>query len=203
MNALNVAPRRPGQGGFTLIEVLVAIALMALVSIMAWRGLDQVSRTRGRLDEQAQDNDRVVRVLGQVERDLEQAYVGAPRPAPPTGALPGGIQVRKGSGAPLLEIVRAAPGAPGQWQRVVWQLRPDGLWRYVGAAGNRYPLPDPQAGALVMPGVTALQLRAWVPGSGWANLPADLPRTATGLDFALARQWQGSEQRLNRIVLLP
>ena len=30
---------RAAQAGFTLIEVLVALALMALVSLMAWRGL--------------------------------------------------------------------------------------------------------------------------------------------------------------------
>ncbi|WP_122580208.1 PulJ/GspJ family protein, partial [Pseudomonas viridiflava] len=28
------------QRGFTLIEVLVAIVLMAVVSLIAWRGLD-------------------------------------------------------------------------------------------------------------------------------------------------------------------
>ncbi|MFP3740643.1 type II secretion system protein J, partial [Burkholderia sp. SIMBA_019] len=38
-----MTPRRVAshaQAGFTLIEVLVALALMALVSLMAWRGLD-------------------------------------------------------------------------------------------------------------------------------------------------------------------
>ena len=33
-------PHARAQAGFTLIEVLVALALMALVSLMAWRGLD-------------------------------------------------------------------------------------------------------------------------------------------------------------------
>ena len=36
--------QRPSQQGFTLIEVMVAIMLMALVSVIAWRGLDSVTR---------------------------------------------------------------------------------------------------------------------------------------------------------------
>jgi prepilin-type N-terminal cleavage/methylation domain-containing protein len=34
------------QEGFTLIEVMVAIMLMAIVSLIAWRGLDSVSCAR-------------------------------------------------------------------------------------------------------------------------------------------------------------
>jgi len=196
-------PCRAAQGGFTLIEVLVAIALMALVSLMAWRGLEQVSQAREWIDAEAQDNDMVVRVLGQLQRDVDQAYEDEQRRAGANAGLPAGLQVLRGNGAaPLLDIVRAAPDLPGQWQRVVWQVRPDGLWRYAGAAGSRYPLPTPQDGALVMPQVTALRLRAWVPGSGWADLPAPLPAAATGLDVALERRHRDVPQQFNRVLVL-
>ncbi|HEY0293768.1 MAG TPA: prepilin-type N-terminal cleavage/methylation domain-containing protein [Bordetella sp.] len=192
----------PRQQGFTLIEVLVAIALMALVSLLAWRGLDRVAQAHTRIDEQAQDNDMIVSVLGQLERDVQQAYVGVPRPLGADGALPGGIQMSKGA-MPSLDIVRAAPDQPGRWVHVLWQLRADGLWRYVGASGDRYPLPAPSSGALIMPNATTFHLRAWVPGRGWADLPASLAQHAAGLDIMLARQRQGAVQPFDRIVLLP
>ena len=45
--------RRPVAGfckytgtGFTLVEVLVAISVMAIMALMAWRGMDSMLRTR-------------------------------------------------------------------------------------------------------------------------------------------------------------
>ncbi|CAB3643744.1 hypothetical protein LMG24238_00518 [Paraburkholderia sediminicola] len=38
--------RRARQSAFTLIEMLVAIALLALVAVLCWRGLDATIRTR-------------------------------------------------------------------------------------------------------------------------------------------------------------
>ena len=37
-------PRR--ARGFTLVEVLVALAIMALLATMAWQGVDAMARTR-------------------------------------------------------------------------------------------------------------------------------------------------------------
>ena len=35
---------RSGAAGFTLVEVLVALAVMAMLSLMAWRGVDAMAR---------------------------------------------------------------------------------------------------------------------------------------------------------------
>lgn len=40
----------PGQRGFTLIEVLVALAVFAIASLIAYRGLDAVASTKSALD---------------------------------------------------------------------------------------------------------------------------------------------------------
>ncbi len=37
---------QPGPHGFTLVELLVALVVMALLSLMAWRGIDAMSRAQ-------------------------------------------------------------------------------------------------------------------------------------------------------------
>ena len=44
------ASRIKPQGGFTLIEILVALAVFAIASLIAYRGLDAVASTKGALD---------------------------------------------------------------------------------------------------------------------------------------------------------
>jgi general secretion pathway protein J len=199
--------RRPvrSQAGFTLMEVLVALALMALVSLMAWRGLASVSNARDRIEEQAEDTDAIVRALGQVARDVELSYTG---PAfEPAGqdvlAYTGGLRLlRRAAGGQTLEVLRTDPDGNGLWQRVHWQVRKDGLWRAGGPSAARSPLPAPDGGVLLLPGVTSLALRAWVPGAGWADANAGLAGAPTGLEIALERGG-AVPQRFSRILELP
>ncbi len=200
--------RRPPrtQAGFTLIEVLVALALMALVSLMAWRGLANVSSARERIEEQAEDIDAIVRTLGQMARDVELSYSG---PAfDPAGldalAYSSGLRLlRRASGGPVFEILRPDPDGNGLWQRVQWQVRKDGLWRASGASAARSPLPAAGDGILLLPGVRALTLRAWVPGSGWVNADASLAAAPAGLEIALERGPAATPQRYTRVLELP
>ncbi|WP_415820209.1 prepilin-type N-terminal cleavage/methylation domain-containing protein [Bordetella tumbae] len=209
---------RTAQQGFTLIEVLIAIALMALVSLLSWKGLEQVSNARDWLGEESADQAIVLRTLGQIERDLNRAYAGAPAgttsstsdssdgtgTTTPSGSitlLPPGIDITQSSGAVLLNLIRATP-ENGQWQRVMWRLRPDGLWRYSGAPGSSYPLPEPDQGVLIMPDVSRLDVRAWLTGQGWINPLQPATARAAGLEIAIERPRGNQKERYTRIVVL-
>lgn len=56
--------------GFTLLEVLIALGIVSVISILSWQGLQEVLRSAGRVtavDEQVQT---VTAVFSQLEKTL-------------------------------------------------------------------------------------------------------------------------------------
>lgn len=112
------APLRPRASGFTLVEVLVALFVLAVMTGMAWQGLDSVMRGR---EVTAAHTDRLLRlqsVLTQWEADLAQAV--------DTQAVP----AVSFDGANL-RITRLQGG---EVRLVVWSLRGGQLLRWAAAA---------------------------------------------------------------------
>ena len=62
-------PLRP-PGGFTLVEVMVAIAALALLAVMSWRGLDAMVRTQEATRKQGEQQAVFQTVLAQWNADL-------------------------------------------------------------------------------------------------------------------------------------
>lgn len=65
-----MAGKSLGARGFTLIEVMVALLIMALMAVMAWRGLDAIIRTRDISQTKLEQTMRLQTVMGQWEQDL-------------------------------------------------------------------------------------------------------------------------------------
>lgn len=59
--------------GFSLVELLVALAVFATMAAMAWGGLDSIARTRSVLAAEQEDLSSLMRALGMFERDLRAA----------------------------------------------------------------------------------------------------------------------------------
>jgi prepilin-type N-terminal cleavage/methylation domain-containing protein len=67
--------------GFTLVEVLVALLILAVLSGMAWRGIDGMARARSGSQQQLERSLRLNTVIAQWEQDLSAVYDSAEVPA--------------------------------------------------------------------------------------------------------------------------
>ena len=124
--------------GFTLVELLVTIALMGLMGVICWRGLDYVVAQRGEVERESLEVARVLRTFAQVERDLAERL--------PDTALASAVALTPNG----MEVVRHAPQAG--LVRVVYRVEPQGLMRN---------------DVLLLPGASAIRLRVHA-GGFWA-----------------------------------
>lgn len=60
----------PSQRGVTLIEVMIAILIMAIISLISWRALDSVTRSDAQLTERTDATEDLLRAFQQLERDV-------------------------------------------------------------------------------------------------------------------------------------
>lgn len=60
--------------GFTLVEVLVALVIMATLALMAWQGVDGIVRTRDASQARLERTLRLTTVLSQWEQDLASLH---------------------------------------------------------------------------------------------------------------------------------
>ncbi|GGI92131.1 type II secretion system minor pseudopilin GspJ [Halopseudomonas pertucinogena] len=119
--------RRGGEGGFTLLEMLIAMAVFAVMSLVAYQGLRAVLNADHVTREQAQRLADLQVTLSVLERDLAQVVDVTVRdefgdPLPP-------VRLRAGGEHQLLELVRAGAGGEQRLRRTAWQITERGLER--------------------------------------------------------------------------
>ncbi len=135
--------------GFTLLELLVAVTLMAIVALLGWRGLDALLGARERIGRAGDDLRALSVVFSQVEEDLRRAW---PVRLINTGRLPVTLTGRAetmvtGMAGARLDLLREAPALAGLstateqagpiarrtqavgLQRIVWRLEQGRLER--------------------------------------------------------------------------
>ncbi|NBF13354.1 type II secretion system minor pseudopilin GspJ [Pseudomonas sp. Fl4BN1] len=199
----------PRQSGFTLIEVMVAIMLMALVSLIAWRGLDSVTRADSHLKASTEQTEELLRALNQLERDvalrastqLREPNLGDSENDSAEPDSPAPLSVRSSDSKGFrLEVIRSAATPGDGLQRVRWWLKGDTLYRAVAEARNRYPLPAPRDGVAVLSRVSDLQVRVWDPDKGWRQLSGNRQDNPPGLEIRLVRQTPQGEERYRQVL---
>lgn len=183
------------QSGFTLLELLVAIAIFALVAVMAYGGLNTVIQQSGIV--QAETNRLTVRQQGLrvLRQDLAFAI-----DRPVRDALGGVVPPFQGGGNTLLSLTRMGAENPwgtprSQMARVFWRLSGDTLERaeLMPVDGTMNDSAHPLVWQPLLNGVEHLKLtfydannqafEIWPP----PNQPdAGLPK-ATAVDIALAQ----------------
>jgi general secretion pathway protein J len=193
--------------GFTLVELLVALAIFAILSGFAYRGLNAMLESRDALQRESRKWRDVALFVGRVDRDLsavlKRTSIGASgTPLAPvssvieSSASPDGLALTR-SGSPLQESALAAP------QRIAYRFRDGAIERLAWAGADAAPREEPSAVAVLKP-VSALAFRfldtngewrtTWgLPGAGDSPLPA-----AVEVTLQLA-----SGEKIVRLVDLP
>lgn len=166
--------------GFTLLELLVAITVLSIVSIIAWRGLDSLVLTRERLEPQVDDTRAMLVAFGQMERDLSQV-------ANPTflGLTSSPINVRAVDGATMIQIARVAVPVPDratEVQTVYYRVVENTLVRQATPALPYFDRSNAEEfeNARLLGDVRSMEVRVWQPGSGWIQPSEPVDNGTTG-----------------------
>ena len=150
--------------GFTLVEVLVALTIMAVLSALAWRGIDGIVRARDISQAQVERSLRLNTVMAQWDQDLWALF---DTPAVPHLSF---------DGSTLRLVRRAAAGV----QLVAWSRQGTQWLRWAGPVVTRFDelqdswmrsqqLQGTDGGQLLLfDGVTDLQIQ-FFRDNGWSN----------------------------------
>ncbi len=165
--------------GFTLVELLVAISILAIVAVLGWRGLDGIVRARISLTDQMETTRGMQLAFAQMQSDCEHIAGD--------GIL---------SGRPYLQvendrmtIVRKsyAENEPMRLQVIAYRIR-DGVLLRRESAGTRDLVQldllwkattsdtDNAVAVALQAGVTGMQVLGWTNGQ-WQAIQAPLSAT--------------------------
>ncbi len=151
---------------------MVAIAILAVVAVLAWRGLDQIVRGRDKVAAEMEDERIFAQTFDQMRTDVRRAATDDEAGGPAL-AIAGNT----------LQVVRAfdVPGAAPRLQIVRYRVAGGRVVRYASPPiGDESALQrmlkdtdvDGWSAVPLMAGVGAIDARLYVPRVGWTtNMP--------------------------------
>lgn len=173
------------ERGFTLIELMVAIAILAVIAILSWRGLDQIMRGRQAIQHAMEDERVFVQLFDQLRVDAREAATDDEVGQPAINASNNVLQIVRSFGftgeAPRLQVVR-------------YQVHDGRVTRYASPpmatlgqlrrAMSGTSTSDWSAVPLIS-GVGKISVRMFVPNVGWTtkmgDVMAEIARNANNL----------------------
>ncbi|HET7064766.1 MAG TPA: type II secretion system minor pseudopilin GspJ [Rudaea sp.] len=183
-----------GQPGFSLIELLVALAVFATMAALAYGGLDSVARTRAELGRQQDAFRDLMRGVGLIERDLRQAISRPVRGnyGEPLPALIGSSAhiefTRTGFANPLAE-------PRSNLERVLYELDDAALKRGIYPVLDRAPATAPTL-ATLRSNVDSFRLRYLDASNRWSDTWPPLREAAAGAPDLLTQLPRAVEFRI-------
>ncbi len=184
-------------GGFTLIEMLVAIGIFAVISGIAYGGLVQVLETRDRVEAEREFWRTLTLTFRRLEDDLAQARprLVRDRDGAAVPAFRGQPVDPRALGAPSLEFTRAVAPLTSKTpradlQRIAYRLEEGVLQRLTWPVLDRAPQSQPATSGLIE-GIEEMTLRFSADGQTWSSewpprLPGGQPPPA-GANTSLPR----------------
>ena len=174
-------PARTHAGGFTLVEVLVALLLVALTGVLAWQATAAMVDGEVRLTDEARRWRTLDSTFTRIEADFRQALPRAIRAG--DAAEPAWLGALEAQGSSAIVFSRAGaefdvePGAAGQ--RIAYRVRGGALEVLYWPGLDRGAAVEPVAYRLVE-GVARFRVDH-LAGNGWNEQwprpgEADLPR---------------------------
>ena len=190
------------SAGFTLLELLVAISILAFIAVIAWRGLSSLTATRERLEPQNEQVRAVLAGFGQMELDLAHVPLNGGLYALPIQA----VRVLIVDGQRQLQVLRLTDSPDGShasaMQTVLYRVQ-NGVLERQSTPAQRFYSADTAArvdSTGLVPSVEELQVRVWRAKVGWITPASDADTAnAVGLEVRLLR---GDGTSLRRVFVV-
>lgn len=175
------------QQGFTLLELVIAIAIFALLGLACWRLFDGVVRVERNTAAHQQDLRRLQRALAVIERDAVQIN------RHPLTLKQNILQLQRGHWRNPLDQPRS------ELQNVSYHLDGGTLWRI--STSVEQPLVQRQA---LLADVSELTWRVFDGASGWrSEWPVTATRTAAPPQALEVVVSTGRFEQVRRVMALP